>query len=190
MSESTAGDEKIICGQCLQQPPHFDCLLSPFRYENPVDWLVQRLKYNASLSHVPVLAGLLLDYLQPLIPERPETIVPVPLHVNRLRARGFNQALELARPLARHFSIPIGGELCLRHIDTPQQSALPARQRAKNLRNAFMINQKPTVNSVAIIDDVVTTGATVDALAKLLKRNGVERVQVWSVARTVVAGKR
>jgi ComF family protein len=114
----------------------------------------------------------------------PQAIVPVPLHKERLRERGFNQALELARPVSKRFSIPIANGLCRRHIDTPQQSALPAGQRTKNLRNAFSLTQTPKIKSIAVIDDVVTTGATANAMAKLMKQNGIERVQVWSIART------
>jgi predicted amidophosphoribosyltransferase len=87
---SMASEEKILCGHCLQQPPYFDCVLSPFRYEQPVNWLIQRFKYNASLSHARVLAGLLCDYLERILPELPEAIVPVPLHNKRLQSRGFN----------------------------------------------------------------------------------------------------
>jgi ComF family protein len=86
--------------------------------------------------------------------------------------------------VARHFSVPLAAQLCQRHVDTPQQSELPAGQRAKNLRNAFSLRHAPQIKSIAIVDDVVTTGATVNALAKLMKQNGVEKVQVWSVART------
>ena len=177
-------DGSSVCGRCLQKPPYFDSVLAPYRYEPPLDWLVQRLKFNARLSHGRVLAGLLGDHLQQSCPELPEIIVPVPLHSNRLRERGFNQALELARPLARRFRLPLVTDWLERHADTPQQSTLVAKQRTKNLRRAFSVRKALTAKHVAIVDDVVTTGATVNALAKLMKRNGVATVQVWAVART------
>ncbi len=177
-------DERQLCGRCLQEPPYFDCVLSPLRYEQPVDWMVQRLKFNANLSHIRVLADLLKNHLSKSRLLAPDLIVPVPLHVNRLSERGFNQATELARMLAGSLSIPMSTDLCQRQKDTPQQSALSASRRRKNLRNAFSVTADPQANRIAIVDDVVTTGATVNALARVLKERGVKHIQVWSVART------
>ena len=177
--------DSIFCGRCLQKPPQFDRVIAPLYYENPVDWMVQQLKYRAYLAHVRVLGQILVDYLDDALIDLPEIIIPVPLHHRRLRERGFNQALELARPLAEKFNMPIIDNICSRQKDTPQQSVLTANERVSNLRNAFLMRGPLPVKSVAIVDDVVTTGATVNALAKLLKQNGAERVQVWAVARTV-----
>lgn len=185
LADSRPDQADTLCGRCLKRLPHFDLLFSPLRYEQPVDWLVQQLKFHARFSHIRVLGGLLGDYLERQLTEPPHVIVPVPLHANRLRERGFNQAHELAKIVASRFSIPLLSQICLRHVDTPQQSSLPAKQRAKNLRRAFSISRKPAATRIAIVDDVVTTGATVNALAGLLKQFGVQHVQVWSVARTV-----
>lgn len=185
LADSTAVvDERLLCGRCLQRSPYYDRILSPLSYEPPVDWLVQRLKFNASLSHIRVLSVLLMNYLVQAEPAMPDLLLPVPLHPRRMGDRGFNQALELARPIARCFSLPLATDLCQRCKDTPSQSALPAGKRAKNMRKAFSMMRIPAVDNIAIVDDVVTTGATVDSLARLLKKNGVKSVQVWAVART------
>ncbi len=176
----------LLCGRCLRKPPHFDRSHCAFVYREPLSWLLQGLKYHQRLSGIPVLSRLLLDYLQSRMERRPELIIPMPLHPARLRQRGFNQALEIARPLARLLNIPLSVDLCVRQRDTPRQSELPASRRSANMRNAFRMDSALTVKHVAIVDDVITTGATVNELARLLKRNGAETVQVWAVARTPV----
>lgn len=180
------GGDFAFCGRCLRKPPHFERSVCAFLYREPVNWLLQGLKYQRRLSGVPVLSGLLLEQLRARPRQWPELIVPMPLHRARLRRRGFNQALELARPLARELGIPLANGICERVRDTPQQSELPASRRAANVRNAFRMRGELSVKHVAIVDDVVTTGATVNELARLLKRNGAETVQVWAVARTPV----
>ena len=118
---------------------------------------------------------------------RPEVIIPVPLHTGRLRERGFNQALELARPVAARLRIPINIHACARTRGTAAQSDLPAAQRTKNVKGAFELREPlKEVHRVAIIDDVMTTGATVDELARVLIAAGVENVQVWVCARAVL----
>jgi len=115
----------------------------------------------------------------------PECIIPVPLHAQRLRERGFNQALELARATAKQLLVPVEWQSCRRIRATPAQSQLLAAQRAANLKNAFQIIKPFRHKHVAIIDDVVTTGHTVTELSKALQRAGVERIDVWCVARTI-----
>ena len=111
--------------------------------------------------------------------------MPVPLHANRLRSRGFNQAYEIAKPVSRYLGIPIDAGVCQRVIDTPAQTGLGAEQRKRNLCDAFCSRESGLPNSLAIIDDVVTTGSTVQAIAIELKKQGVQSVRVWSVARTL-----
>lgn len=175
----------VPCGACLKKPKHFDLTLCPYRFAEPVDWLVRQLKFRARLPHIRVLGALLKQHLIDTNAETPQLIIPVPLHHTRQRERGFNQALEIARPLAKHFNVPVASALCERHQNTPSQSELPAKKRAANIRNAFRLRKPCEVKHVAIVDDVMTTGATVNELAKLLKRNGVEKVQVWVVARAI-----
>lgn len=177
--------EKRLCGACLRKPPWFDHVHCPLRYDSPVDWLIHRLKFNARLSHVRVLGALLADSVEQRSAAPPGLLVPVPLHPRRRRERGFNQALELARPVARRLGVPLAADLCERRHNTPHQFSLPAGRRRANVRNAFVLRRPPPAKHVALIDDVVTTGATVNELARLLKRGGAERVEVWAVARTV-----
>jgi ComF family protein len=180
----------LLCGRCLRRAPWFERSHCAFIYREPVSWLLQGLKYHGRLSGIPVLSQMLVDYLQPRVEHRPQLIIPMPLHPARLRQRGFNQALEIARPLARQLDIPLSVDICIRQRNTLTQSELPAAKRAANVHNAFRIRSALAVKHVAIVDDVITTGATVNELARLLKRNGAETVQVWAVARTPVSPKR
>ncbi len=184
-----AGDPEasLICGRCIRKPPYFDRTYCGFEYREPADWLVQQLKFNAKLSHARVLAGLLAERLAASLEHMPDALLPVPLHRRRLYQRGFNQALEIARPLAKQFKLPLAYGLCRRSVDTTEQSALPAKKRATNVRAAFTLHGELPGKHVAIVDDVMTTGATVNEIARLLKRNGAESVQVWVVARAVLS---
>ncbi|HEX7026811.1 MAG TPA: ComF family protein [Gammaproteobacteria bacterium] len=181
-----AANARPLCGRCLRKPAHFDRTCCPYVYKQPVDWLIGRLKFNARLSHIKVLGGLLQEHLERIGADCPELIIPVPMHPGRQRQRGFNQALEIARPLARHYNVPLATGLCVRHLDTPPQRELPAKRRATNVRNAFHLRKPLNASHIAIVDDVMTTGATVNELARLLKRHGAEYVQVWVLARTAV----
>jgi ComF family protein len=180
ITEQTA----LLCGRCLHQAPHFDRSYCAFVYREPVSWLLQGLKYHRRLSGIPVASRLLLEYLRSRVECWPQLILPMPLHPARLRQRGFNQALEIARPLARVLGIPLSMRVCGRERNTPQQSELPAARRAANVRNAFRMHESLPVKHVAIVDDIVTTGATANELARLLKKHGAETVQIWAVART------
>lgn len=171
-----------VCGDCLARPPAYDRVLAPFHYEAPLDWLVPRLKFQARLSHARLLGQLLAEYVIPRT-ERPDFILPVPLHRRRLRERGFNQALELARPVARTWGIPLRPEIAERTKATPPQMELNARERRRNLRGAFTVTRPLGGVRVAVVDDVATTGATLEALAKALRRAGAAYIECWVVAR-------
>jgi ComF family protein len=126
------------------------------------------------------------DWLDSVVESVPDQLIPVPLHADRLRERGFNQAVELARPIARHFGLPLNLKGVRRVLPTPPQSDLSRKQRLKNIRGAFEVVQgiaQPVSGHVVIIDDVMTTGSTADELAKVLRRAGAERVEVWVCAR-------
>ena len=114
----------------------------------------------------------------------PECVIPIPLHTQRLRERGFNQSLEIAQLITKTLNIPLDYSLCKRNKATPFQSGLTAKQRKLNLKNAFSITKPHQYKHVAIFDDVVTTGTTVNELAKQLKKSGVEIVEVWAITRT------
>lgn len=126
----------------------------------------------------------MIDYIESQQAFMPNYLLPVPLHRRRLKERGYNQALEIARPLARYFHLEISPGVCRRTQATPAQSGLNRKAREKNLRNAFRLIEDVTGLHVTLVDDVVTTGTTVTELARCLKRGGATRVDVWAVART------
>lgn len=175
----TPGGE--TCGACLKSPPAFDASIAVWRYGFPVDKLVQSLKFEHRLP----LAGLFSQAM--LAGPRPaaDLVVALPLSPQRLAERGFNQAVEIARPLARALGRPLSRDDCRRVRDTLPQTALPWKARRENVRNAFECGIDLTGRTVAVIDDVMTTGATLGEFARTLKRHGAARVTNWVVARAV-----
>ena len=170
------------CGRCLQLPPPLAETRAACLYEFPVDRLLPRFKFHHDLAAGRLLAQLMGDAFDGL--PRPQALVPVPLHRARLRQRGYDQALELARPLSRHWQLPLLANGLRRCRHTAPQSRLDAAQRRRNLRDAF--NTRPGMAwpaHVALVDDVMTTGATLHAAAKALRRAGVARVDAWVCAR-------
>lgn len=166
---------RAVCGECLAHPRHFDATHAAWRYGFPADRLVQALKYERRLASADFLAGALLEL--PLHMESPsDMILPVPLSPRRLAERGFNQAVELARPLARRLGAPLELAAVRRHRDTTPQATLPWKERAKNIRHAFECDIDLGGKTVWVVDDVMTTGATLDELARTLKRHGAARV--------------
>lgn len=176
-------DSTKACMACARRRWHFARVVAPFRYEYPVDQLVQRFKYDGRLEVGRVLAMLLARAIRRSGVERPDALLPVPLAPAKLRERGFNQALELARPLSQALSIPVRRNLCERVRVTQDQAGLGARDRRRNVRGAFAVPDKPMPRHIAVIDDVLTTGSTSDEIARALRNGGAERVDVWVVAR-------
>lgn len=177
---------KLPCGRCLRKRPLFERCLAPYRYLPPADELIGGLKFNGRLSHARIMGELLANYVRTqLTPDNyPQALIPVPLHPHRLRERGFNQAVELARPVARRLNIPLRWRLCQRQVPTSPQTGLSAVERRRNLRNAFRVSDLRGIRQVALIDDVITTGATVTELTRTLLRAGAARVEVWAFCRT------
>ncbi len=171
-----------LCGPCQRQPPAFERCLAPFAYQAPLDHLLQDLKFNRRLALARTLGQLMAQWLAGQAPPLPGRLMPVPLHPARLRERGFNQSLELARPIARRLGLPLDIHGCQRLRNTPPQAGLSARQRHGNLKGAFGV-KGTMAGHVAIIDDVMTTGDTVQELARTLRKAGAERVDVWVCAR-------
>jgi len=176
--------EHGVCGTCLKSPPRFDNCFSPFLYNGAITELITGLKFRSHLQSARLLASLLHKEMEQSGTALPDLLIPVPLHPKRLRERGYNQALELGKHLARLFQLPLDKHSCIRTRITEAQSSLPLKQRAKNVRGAFALQRDIDKAHVALLDDVVTTGNTTNELAGLLKRAGVEKVSVWSVART------
>jgi ComF family protein len=170
------------CGACLAHPPAFGRTLAAFDYAFPVDALLHAFKYGGRLAIAEALADPLaqLASRHPL----PDGLVPMPLHPSRLRERGFNQAMELARHLSRRLGTKPLPHLCQRRLNTSPQADLPWKERKKNIRGAFSCQADLTGQRLAVVDDVMTTGATVGELARCLQRAGAE-VEVWVVARTL-----
>ncbi|EOD57109.1 ComF family protein [Aeromonas molluscorum] len=171
-----------ICGRCQRRPPPWERLQVIGDYLPPYPWLIPRLKYGGDLLLPPLLARLLADHLT--LEEPPEAIIPVPLHWWRQWRRGFNQAEQLGLCLSRLTGIPLDPQVIHRIRATPQQTQLSAGQRRRNLKGAFHINPHP-YRHVALLDDVVTTGATAGQLSRLLHQSGIERVEVWALCRTL-----
>jgi ComF family protein len=172
------------CGRCSKRPPAFHRSWPAFAYEGPLERLVHRFKFQRDLAAGRVLAGLTARRLAALGAPRPQALVPVPLHWRRFLVRGFNQSRMLAGDLSRCLgNIPVAPLLSRRRA-TPAQSGLPAASRGANVRGAFRARAPGCrLRHVALVDDVMTTGTTLDDCARALRRVGVERVDVWVVAR-------
>ncbi|MBI1942141.1 MAG: ComF family protein [Betaproteobacteria bacterium] len=169
------------CGRCLARPPSFDATIAALAYRFPADVLVQALKFRSELALAPLLGGLLSACVAGA---RIDCIVPVPLSAARLRARGFNQSLEIARSVAAAAGARLAPQLCERTRDTPVQLGLSSAERMKNVKGAFHCPHLVEGASIAVVDDVMTTGATLEEMAAELKRAGAARVVNWVVART------
>jgi len=182
--------ETILCDRCQTFPPHFDRLCSIFSYQPPVKALITGLKFSNRLDYGRVLSTLLAEgvndwYYENGLPglTLPEAIIPMPLHWKRHQRRGFNQAMELSREVERKFSLPVLIKECARITHTKAQARLSAHRRAANLQNAFRVQLQKPYQHVAIVDDVVTTGSTVNALSLALKQQGVLNIDVWCICR-------
>ena len=160
-----SGDH-LKCGLCLKKPPAFDRSLSLFSYEKEAVTLIHQLKFHEKLAYSRLLGNMLADAIDKSPAELPDCILPVPLYKKRLRQRGFNQSIELARPVANRFKIAIDVQSVKRVRDTKTQTGLDRTQRRKNIHSAFHIAHTITAKHVAIVDDVVTTQSTVNELAR------------------------
>jgi ComF family protein len=176
----------LACGECLRAidrgPLPLDAVHAAFVYAPPLDRLLPRFKFHGDLAAGRLLAGLMVE----TAPRFPcdAAIVPVPLHRGRLRGRGYDQALELAKPLATACALPLRDDLLLRARATAAQSRLHADQRKRNLRGAFAVDPaRGLPDCVVLVDDVMTTGATLHAAAQALRKAGVARVEAWVCAR-------
>lgn len=172
----------IVCDACLSRPPPVTETRAAFVYGHPLDRLLPRLKFHRDLAAGRVLADAMARAFASL--PLPDAIVPIPLHTARLRRRGYDQALELAKPLARRLALPLLADSLRRVRETTPQSRLDARARKRNLRGAFIVSGTRTLPAhVALVDDVMTTGATLHSAARALHRAGVARVDAWVCAR-------
>jgi ComF family protein len=178
----TASGEQ--CGACLHHPPHYDATFAACRYEFPLDRLLQAYKYDGALAMGALFAQLLGDVLHD--PPNVDLIVPLPLAPRRLRERGFNQSHEIARRLGSRTGIDVDPRAAMRIRDTTVQAELPVGDRSRNVRAAFTATAAVMGRRIAVVDDVMTTGATLDEFARSLKSNGALHVENWVVARALL----
>ena len=181
-----ASPRGAVCGRCLSQPPDYDATDAALSYDFPADALIHAFKFRGELA----LASLFSNLLSQKITSgcAVNLVVPVPLSARRLRERGYNQAVELARPLAVAARARLELDLCERTRDAPPQTELPWAERGRNVRGAFRCTRSLAGASVAVVDDVMTTGATLNEIASTLKAAGAARVVNWVVARTSPPG--
>lgn len=171
-----------VCGRCQRHPPAFDALIPLYPYDFPVDQMIQHLKYAHQLALADWFGRQLADVCRHT---GADLVIPLPLHPRRLAERGFNQSVEIARSLARGLDLPLDLNACSRRRDTAPQAGLSLLARRRNMHNAFACACDLTGRHVLLIDDVVTTGATVGECARTLKLHGARQVTVATVARTL-----
>lgn len=172
------------CGACQKQPPAFLRTVALYHYAPPVDHFIRALKFHQQLGLAQLL-GIRLAQRLLLEAARPDLIIPVPLHRARLRERGYNQALEIARPVAQALGVPLDFRSLRRVRATVPQTGMTVKERRKNLRGAFALRDENVVQNrrVALVDDVMTTGSTVQAAAQCLRAAGAMEVTIWVIAR-------
>ena len=181
----TSGNANL-CGACRNKKLHFDQACAPFQFEDFIRDAVYQIKFNQKLNQGKLLAHLFVKHIDKQRLNIPEIIIPVPLHKKRLRKRGYNQALEIARIVSKEIDCELLCREIYRNRDTNVQMDLPAKQRHKNVKNAFSLKENATTfknKHVCIMDDVMTTGNTVNEVAKCIKSAGAKRIDVWCIAR-------
>jgi len=172
-----------ICGSCQTSPHAFDKVYAPYLHQGEVRHLINQLKFEQAHKNARLLGLLISDFLIAEKAPLPDCILPVPLHRERYQQRGYNQTLEIAKVISQKLSIPIDYNNCIRTHNTPHQISLSLKQRHKNMKGAFKVKSSISAKHIAVLDDVMTTGATANELAKTLKSAGVTRVDIWVCAR-------
>ncbi|MGB8077670.1 MAG: double zinc ribbon domain-containing protein [Gallionella sp.] len=172
-----------VCGHCLAQPPAFSRTTAVFGYAFPLDKLIHGMKDGEQLALADGFAKRLLQRIDKS--DLPDYIIAMPLHPVKLRERGFNQSMLLAATVARELRLKLLPYACSRVRDTPPQSALPWKERKKNVRNAFSCDMDLAGKRIALVDDVLTTGASLNALAGAVQKRGAAEIAAWVIARTL-----
>lgn len=174
-----------VCPACLIASPGFDVTIGPFLYDDTARALVSSAKFHRDLGALACMGHLLGRHIASVVDKLPDVVIPVPLHVSRLRQRGYNQAIEMTKVIRRYVPISIDTRSCTRIVPTAAQSGLQTlSHRRRNVRHAFAIGKMPAeVDHVALVDDVMTTGSTLGEITRCLLQAGVQRVDVWVFAR-------
>jgi len=182
--------ETHFCGNCLSHKYYFQQVYSPFLYKDEIRYLVRQLKYHNKIQYARTLARLFVQHTDIFYDfQHPQLLIPMPMHKHRLKQRGYNQAQELTRFLSAHFQIPVNNQSLIRHQATRLQAGLNARDRQKNVSKAFKIAadghkfKLSDYQHIALVDDVMTTGSTLNEAARILKQAGIQRVDAWIMAR-------
>ena len=170
-----------LCGYCQSIAPAFKTCHAPFLYQGIIRYLITYLKFNQHYKNARLLGQLFVESLAGH--KLPQCIIPVPLHKKRYRQRGFNQSFEIAKTIGAQLQIPIEAKLCIRHRNTPHQVGLTIKDRHNNVKNAFSLIKETHYTHIAILDDVMTTGATLQEIACILKKAGVINIELWVCAR-------
>jgi len=177
--------ESRHCGRCLSEEPHYDTTAAALAYGYPLDAAIQAFKYRNALGLTRSFVALMDQAIGQ--PPRIDLVIPTPLSQPHLAERGYNQAHELARGIAQRRRLPLDAQALIRHQQGPAQAQLPWKERAKNIRGAFSTARRFDSLHVAVVDDVMTTGATLNEMAKTLKKAGAAQVSNWVLARTLPA---
>lgn len=190
LASSGTGLNRTVCGTCINASPDFDATYAVFLYQFPIDAMMQRYKYGNSLNIGNTFGQFLSSRI--LLESHTKSIdliIPMPMHPQRLKERGFNQALEIAKMLTKNLKENLDFKSVIRQTLTPPQASLPLKERVKNIKGAFKV-QGDRLNQfkgkrIAIVDDVMTSGASLNELAKTLKQAGATHVECWVIARTL-----
>ena len=173
--------DDAICPSCLHHPPHWQSMTAPLIYQGNTRKLIQALKFNEQIH----IANALVTHIHPYFNSLGvDALIPVPLHLDRLLDRGFNQAEEIANTLSSFLNIPVDRKSLSRIKSTESQAGLSLNKRRHNIIKAFQYRGRP-YKSVAIIDDIITSGSTMSEICKSLKKSGVKHIQAWSLARAL-----
>jgi ComF family protein len=173
-----------LCGQCQKYPPTYTETIVPFEYSDPIAHYIHLLKYQNQLSYATTLGLMLATHVVRNCRSLPDALVPVPLYNSKLRQRGFNQAKMIAQTVGRLLEIQVDDEILKRIRNTNSQTSLELPERRKNMHNAFAVTAPGRYDSVAVVDDVITSGATINAACSALKRNDYNTISAWSIAKT------
>ena len=182
-SQRGAPHAGALCGACLRHPPAYDHTVAVYAYDFPLDALVKHFKYQGALELAAWFAQGLAQ--QALGHNNVDMLIPMPLHAERLGERGFNQAAEITRHLAKHLQLPWLPCACQRVRNTPPQAGLDLKARRRNMRGAFRCDVDLSGKRVALVDDVMTSGTSLNELARTVKKAGAVSVATWVVARTL-----